>query len=108
MNARLLLATATVAVAFAPLSVARAQGGEHYHVTATHVLGGDGGWDYVIMEPNRHRLFIGRQDRIMVVDPKSGKLLGEVTGINGAHGVAVVEKTGHGFATSGRDSSIVM
>src|SRR4029077_7185384 len=35
-------------------------------------------------------------------------LVGEVTGINGAHGAAVAEKTGHGFATSGNDSSVVM
>jgi DNA-binding beta-propeller fold protein YncE len=44
----------------------------------------------------------------MVVDETSGKLLGEVTGINGAHGTAIVERTGHGFATSGNDSSVVM
>src|SRR4029077_10317552 len=35
-------------------------------------------------------------------------LVGEVTGINGAHGAAVAAKTGHGFATSGNDSSVVM
>jgi len=44
----------------------------------------------------------------MVVDENNGKLLGEVTGINGAHGVAVAERTGHGFATSGKDASVVM
>ena len=44
----------------------------------------------------------------MVVDEDSGKLLGEVTGIKGAHGTAVAEATGHGFATSGNDQSVVM
>jgi streptogramin lyase len=44
----------------------------------------------------------------MVVDEMTGKLVGEVMGINGAHGTAVVDKIGRGFATSGRDSSIVM
>jgi DNA-binding beta-propeller fold protein YncE len=44
----------------------------------------------------------------MVVDEDSGKLLGEVTGIQGAHGTAVAEATGHGFATSGNDQSVVM
>lgn len=44
----------------------------------------------------------------MVVDVTNGKLLGEVTGIHGAHGVAIVERAGHGFATSGDDSSVVM
>jgi DNA-binding beta-propeller fold protein YncE len=44
----------------------------------------------------------------MVIDENSGMLLGEVTGINGAHGTAIAEKTGHGFATSGNDQSVVM
>jgi DNA-binding beta-propeller fold protein YncE len=44
----------------------------------------------------------------MVVDEDSGTLLGEVTGIQGAHGTAVAEATGHGFATSGNDQSVVM
>jgi DNA-binding beta-propeller fold protein YncE len=44
----------------------------------------------------------------MVIDEDSGKLLGEVTGIQGAHGTAVAEATGHGFATSGNDQSVVM
>jgi len=44
----------------------------------------------------------------MVVNVNDGTLLGEVTGINGAHGVAVAGGTGHGFATSGNDSAVVM
>jgi DNA-binding beta-propeller fold protein YncE len=43
----------------------------------------------------------------MVVD-EDGTLLGEVTGIQGAHGTAVAAGTGHGFATSGNDQSVVM
>jgi hypothetical protein len=44
----------------------------------------------------------------MVVDEETGKPLGEVTGIKGAHGTAVAASTGHGFATSGNDQSVVM
>lgn len=46
-------------------------------------------------DPARHRVFIGRQDRVMVVDETNGTLLGEVTGIHGAHGTAIAERTGH-------------
>lgn len=59
-------------------------------------------------DPPNHRLFIARQNRVMVVDEDSGMLLGEVTGIQGAHGTAVAGATGHGFATSGNDQSVVM
>src|SRR5437773_645012 len=44
----------------------------------------------------------------MVVDENDGKLLGEVMGINGAHGTALADRTGNGFATSGNDRSVVM
>src|SRR5438477_191437 len=74
-----------------------------YSITHPYTLGGDGGWDYVVPDPANHRLFIGRQNRVMIVDDRNGKLIGEVTGINGAHGTALAPKSGHGFATSGND-----
>ena len=83
-------------------------GDTHYQVTHTFVLGGDGRWDYVTPDPGRHRVFIARQNRVMVVDVRDGKLMGEVTGIHGAHGVALVAKANRGFATSGNDSSVVV
>src|SRR5580698_6551822 len=77
-----------------------------YRVTQTYALGGDGSWDYVIPDPPNHRLFIARQNRVMVVDEDKGTLLGEVTGIQGAHGTAIAQATGHGFATQGNDQSV--
>lgn len=85
-----------------------AQSPAPYRITHTWAVGGDGGWDYVIPDPPNHRVFIGRQDRVMVVDANTGKLLAEVTGIHGAHGTALAPASGHGFATSGNDSSVVM
>ena len=85
-----------------------AQSSPAYKITHTYTLGGDGSWDYVVPDPPNHRLFIARQNRLMVVDEDTGKLLGEVTGIKGAHGTAIAAATGHGFATSGNDQSVVM
>ena len=79
-----------------------------YRITHAYTLGGEGRWDYVVPDPPNHRVFIARQNRVMVVDEDSGKLLGEITGIDGAHGTAVVNAAGHGFATSGNDGSVVM
>ena len=84
------------------------QAGVGYHITKTHELGGDGGWDYIVPQPSQHRVYIGRTNRVMVVDTNNGKLIGEVMGIKGAHGTAIAESSGHGFATSGNDQSIVM
>lgn len=84
------------------------QSGAPYHVVHTYALGGNGGWDYIVPDPPSHRLFIGRQNRVMVVDQNSGTLVGEVKGIKGAHGVAIAADSGHGFATEGDAGSIVM
>jgi hypothetical protein len=85
-----------------------AQSSSSYRITHTYALGGEGSWDYIVPDAPNHRLFIARQNRVMVVDEDSGKLLGEVTGIQGAHGTAIAEAAGHGFATSGNDQSVVM
>jgi len=49
-----------------------AQSGKRYRITHSYVLGGDGSWDYVVPDPPNHRLFIGRQNRVMVVDEAAG------------------------------------
>ena len=98
----------TVALALALVSSVIGQSSSSYRITQRYALGGDGSWDYVVPDPQHHRLFIARQNRVMVVDEDSGKLLGEVTGIQGAHGTAVAESSGRGFATSGNDQSVVM
>lgn len=100
--------TLALVLTLATASQLFAQPSGPYRITHSYTLGGDGGWDYIVPDPANHRLFIGRQDRVMVVDENTGTLLGQVTGIQGAHGTAIVPATGHGFATSGRDQSVVM
>jgi DNA-binding beta-propeller fold protein YncE len=85
-----------------------AQSSPSYRVTHNYTLGGDGGWDYIVPDPPKHRLFIARENRLMVVDEDSGKLVGEVSGIKGAHGTALADSTGHGFATEGDGQSVMM
>jgi DNA-binding beta-propeller fold protein YncE len=99
---------AALALTLAAAAMLSAQSSPSYHVTHTYTLGGEGSWDYVVPDPPHHRVFIARQNRVMVVDEDNGTLLGEVTGTNGAHGTAIAESTGHGFATSGNDQSVVM
>ena len=100
--------TTAIILTVATASALAQSSSSSYRIAHTYVLGGDGGWDYIVPDPPTHRLFIGRQNRVMVVDEDNGTLLGEVTGIKGAHGTAVAAATGHGFATSGNDQSVVM
>jgi 40-residue YVTN family beta-propeller repeat len=73
------------------------------------VLGGSGGWDYLTLDPSTNHLFIARDNRVMVVDTKSGKVVKEIPGIKHAHGVALVPDLQRAYVTNGNanDVSIV-
>ena len=90
------------------LCAAPSLGAQSYYVTHNYNVGGEGGGDYLRTDAPRHRLFVARQNRIMVVDMNDGHVIAEITGLKGAHGTALVPEIGRGFATSGNDSSILM
>src|SRR4029077_9714547 len=102
------MASNALILTLVPLISLLAQSPSSYRVTHTYPLGGDGSWDYVVPDPPNHRLFIARQHRVMVADEDKGGLLGEVAGIQGAHGTAIAQAAGHGFATQGNDQSVAM
>jgi len=79
-----------------------------YRLAATWKPGGEGRWDYLTLDPAAGRLYIARENRIQVLDTSTGALLGEVPGINGAHGVALVPALSRGFATSGHDGKVIV
>jgi DNA-binding beta-propeller fold protein YncE len=69
---------------------------------------GDLGWDLLTTDDSAGIVYLSHGDRVQAVDVQSGKLLGTISGINGAHGVALVPEAGKGFATSGKDSTVVL
>ncbi|NII71520.1 DNA-binding beta-propeller fold protein YncE [Dyella sp. SG562] len=97
-----LLLAATVLPALAAPSEAP------YAVAARHALGGPGGWDYLSLDAAAHRLYIARDDRVMVMDTASGKLAGEVAGMQHAHGVALSPSTHEAFVSSGRGDEVTV
>ena len=62
MNSKMLILT------LGATALLGAQSSSIYRITHTYLLGGDGGWDYIVPDPASHRLFIARQNRLMVVD----------------------------------------
>jgi DNA-binding beta-propeller fold protein YncE len=77
-----------------------------YKVIKTWKLGGDGGWDYLTVDSDGHRLFIARATRVMVIDTESGKQVGEIPDTPGVHGVALVPDLGRGFTSNGREDTV--
>ncbi len=79
-----------------------------YHVIEKIAIGGDGGWDYLTLDPVTRQLFIARSNRVMVVDVDKEKLIGELPDTPGVHGVALVAKFNHGFTSNGGDSTVTV
>ncbi|HEY7838669.1 MAG TPA: YncE family protein [Terriglobales bacterium] len=76
-----------------------------YHVTKSVSLPNNGGWDYLGIDAPAHKLYVSASDQEDVVDTRSFKLIGTVSGLKGTHGVAVSDKDGHGFTSNGGDNS---
>jgi outer membrane protein assembly factor BamB len=89
-------------------ALAQAQESSGFKVSRRIALGGQGGWDYLTFDAGARRLYIARAIRVMVVDVDSGKLVGEIPGTNGVHGVALDQKLGRGITSNGRDDSATL
>jgi DNA-binding beta-propeller fold protein YncE len=76
-----------------------------FHVMKTNKLGGDGGWDYIIVDGAARRLYISRSTRVMVIDTDSGSSVGEISPTKGVHGIALAPDLGRGFTSNGADNT---
>jgi DNA-binding beta-propeller fold protein YncE len=80
----------------------------NWAVVKTLHIGGDGGWDYVTVDPQSHRLFVTRATHTQVIDAESGKVLGDIPGQIRSHGVAIVPRLNRGFITDGGGSGAII
>lgn len=69
-------------------------------------LGPPGRWDYATFDPAAKRLYVAQRDKVSVIDPASGAVVGAVAPIEGAHGVAIASGLHKGYATSGADGLV--
>jgi len=102
-----------VALAAALMAVgAPAQGAEAaktgYHVTHKYTIGGDAGWDYIVVDPEDRRVYVTHYRSVEVLDADTGVVVGRITNMNGARGVALVKSIGKGFATNGTTDSVIV
>ncbi|GAB3782212.1 YncE family protein [Dyella agri] len=95
-----LAAVGSAAAATAPTAM------PHYAVLEHYPLGGSGGWDYLTIDPAAHHLLIARNDRVMAVDTRNGKLAGEIPGMQHVHGIALVQKLRHGYVSDGTANGV--
>jgi DNA-binding beta-propeller fold protein YncE len=78
-------------------------------VVNTFHIGGEGGWDYVTVDPQTHRLYVTRSTHTMVIDGTSGQIIADLPGQKRSHGVAIDPEAGRGFVSDGGgDGAIVI
>jgi hypothetical protein len=77
-------------------------------VVKTLHIGGTGGWDYLTVDPQTHRLYVPRSTHTMIIDAESGKVIADIPDQKIAHGVALVPEAGRGFISDGGGEGAVI
>jgi YVTN family beta-propeller protein len=108
MHNRLLRARALSGLTFAVAVSITAAAQKPYKVIDHWKIGGVGGWDYLVTDPGAHRLYITHATRVEVVDSRSGKVIGSITGLKGTHGVALDPDGKFGYITDGAANDVVV
>jgi DNA-binding beta-propeller fold protein YncE len=108
----------SVSLAILATSSARAQSAASatndagpYHVSQIFHVGGEGGWDYITVDPVNKLLYVPRSTHTMVLDTATGKTVADILGQKRNHGVAFVPAVpagGLGFITDGADGSVTV
>lgn len=104
MTPLLLLSFMAVACVCTPRAAAQAG----WAVEKTFQIGGEGGWDYVTLDPKTHQLYVPRSTHTMVIDAESGKTTADIPGQKRNHGVALVPSVGRGFISDGGGDGAVV
>ena len=80
--------------------------GTSYHLVRKIPVGGDGGWDYLTVDPAERRIYLSRATHVMVVDEDSGKVIGDIPDTRGVHGIALAKDFGRGFTSNGGANTV--
>ena len=79
-----------------------------YHLLNTITIGGEGGWDYLQVDPAGERLYVSHGKQVEVVDLKTRKVIGTIADTPGVHGIETVPSAGRGYITCGRNNTCVV
>ena len=87
---------------FAVAAVCHADG--PYHFIQEIPVPGNGGWDYLSVDPSAHRLYVSHGTEVVVIDTSANQIVGTITNTPGVHGVAIASDLGLGVTSNGREN----
>ncbi len=79
-----------------------------YKVLNKVTLGGEGGWDYLMVDSPARRIYISRGTHVVVVDADSLKPVGDIPDTAGVHGIAIADNLGRGFTSNGQAGTVTI
>ena len=100
------LGTVTQAKGNSPSAKTEAAGPSGYHLLKTIPVPGDTFWDYLKFDASTNHLFISRGDHVAVVDVETGKVVADIGGMEGIHGIVLAPEFNRGFVTDGRGAKV--
>lgn len=81
---------------------------QNYKLIRRIPVGEEGGWDYLRVDPDAHRIYVARGDHMMIVDEVSGKVLGDLPNTKGIHGTAIADSLNKGYTSNGQASTVTV
>jgi YVTN family beta-propeller protein len=85
-----------------------AQAQKPFSIQTKWTVGGEGGWDYLAVDPQTHHLYVTHGTRVEVLDTATGKVIGSITGLKGTHGVAFDSDGKFGYISDGGANAVVI
>jgi YVTN family beta-propeller protein len=95
----------SVFAALIALCLSAAAVGSGYKVIKKIPVGGEGGWDYLIVDSDAHRLYVSHGTRVEVIDLDAEKVVGQIADTAGVHGIALAKEFGRGYTSNGKSNT---
>lgn len=80
----------------------------NFKISRQIAVGGDGSWDYITVDGAASRIYASHATTAVVVDSKTGKVIGSIPDTKGIHGIALNKELNRGYTSNGRDSSVTV
>ena len=79
-----------------------------YHLLKKIVIGGEGGWDYLALDPQSRLLYVSHGNAFEIVNVDTGAKLDPIPNLKGVHGVAFAPDRNRGYISNGRGNSVTV
>lgn len=78
---------------------------QSFHLIKKTIIGGEGGWDYLSVDGQNRRLYVSHATKVEVLNVDTHEKVGEISNLQGVHGIVTIPRAGKGVTSNGRSST---